>query len=141
MKKYLFTLLFFLTLQANAHHSFSAEFDAKAPVNLKGKVTKVELINPHAWIPIQTQSPGKSVQNWMFECGSPNILLRSGINRNTLKVGTEINVRGYQSKDHSCKPVCKASGRDITLSDGKTIFTGSTGTDEPQDGLDPSKSK
>ena len=118
------------------HHSFSAEFDANAPVLLKGKVTKVEWINPHAWVHLDVVEE-ESVVSWMVEGGTPNTLLRAGINKNTIGIGTEIVVRGYQSKDKSCKPACKANGRDITFADGRKLFMGSSGTGAPRDGTDP----
>ncbi len=121
----------------SAHHAFSAEFDGKSPLLLRGKVTKVEWINPHAWIHINVSSPGGKVQEWMVEGGTPNTLLRAGIDRNTLKPGTEIVVRGYQSKDKACIPVCKANGRDVAFPDGRKLFMGSSGTGAPKDGADP----
>ena len=124
---------------AVAHHAFAAEFDGNAPVLLKGKVTKVEWINPHAWVHMDVVEAGKPAQEWMVEGGTPNTLLRSGIDRNSLKVGTEIIVRGYQSKDKSCTPVCKANGRDVTFPDGRKVFMGSSGTGAPKDGADPTE--
>lgn len=121
-----------------AHHAFAAEFDGKAPVLLRGKVTRVEWINPHAWVHIKDNATG---QAWMVEGGTPNTLLRAGIDRNSLKPGTEIIVRGYQSKDKLCKPACKANGRDVTFPDGKKLFMGSSGTGAPQDGADPTEKK
>jgi hypothetical protein len=122
-----------------AHHAFAAEFDGKAPVLLRGKVTRVEWINPHAWVHVNvTGDDGKTVE-WMVEGGTPNTLLRAGINRNTLKPGTEVIVRGYQSKDKLCRPACKANGRDITFADGRKVFMGSSGTGAPKDGSDPSE--
>ena len=118
-----------------AHHAFSAEFDAKAPVTLQGPVTKVEWINPHAWVHIQTAENGKT-QVWAVEGGTPNTLLRAGITRDTLKIGTEIVVRGYQSKDALCTPKCRANGRDVTFPDGRKLFMGSSGTGAPKDGSD-----
>jgi hypothetical protein len=125
--------------QASAHHAFSAEFDGKAPVLLRGKVTKVEWINPHAWVHLDAAGPDGVVREWMVEGGTPNTLLRAGIDRNTLKVGTEIIVRGYQSKDKACTPVCKANGRDVTFPDGRKVFMGSSGTGAPKDGSDPTE--
>ena len=107
---------------SQAHHGFVIEFDPKLPVVLKGKVTKVELINPHSWIHMKVEEPGKPAQEWMVEGGTPNTLLRAGVTKDTLKVGTEIVARGFQSRDRSCKPKCKANGRDLTLPDGKKIF-------------------
>ena len=124
--------------QASAHHAFAAEFDGKAPVLLRGKVTKVEWINPHAWVHIDAVTP-QGVQKWMVEGGTPNTLLRSGINRDSLKAGTEIVVRGYQSKDKACTPICKANGRDVTFPDGRKLFMGSSGTGAPKDGSDPTE--
>ena len=126
---------------AAAHHAFSAEFDGKAPVLLRGKVTKVEWINPHAWVHLMAAGPDGVVREWMVEGGTPNTLLRAGIDRNTLKVGTEIIVRGYKSKDRSCEPVCMANGRDVTFPDGRKVFMGSSGTGAPKDGSDPTESK
>ena len=72
-----------------AHHAFAAEFDAKRPVHFEGKVTKVELINPHSWIHVDVKAADGTVQNWMFEAGSPNVLLRRGFNKNTIAIGTD----------------------------------------------------
>ena len=119
-----------------AHHAFAAEFDGKAPVLLRGKVTKVEWINPHAWVHLNAAGPDGQVREWMVEGGTPNTLLRAGIDRNTLKPGTEIIVRGYQSKDKACTPACKANGRDVTFADGTKVFMGSSGTGAPKDGAD-----
>ena len=123
--------------RAAAHHAFAAEFDANAPVLLTGKVTKVEWINPHAWVHIEVAQDDGSAQRWMIEGGTPNTLLRAGIDKNSLAIGTEIVVRGYQAKNKSCKPACKANGRDVTFPDGRKIFMGSSGTGAPRDGADP----
>lgn len=119
-----------------AHHAFAAEFDGKAPVLLRGKVTRIEWINPHAWVHIAAVNKDGTTTAWMVEGGTPNTLLRAGIDRNTLKTGTEIIVRGYQSKDKLCRPACKANGRDVTFPDGRKIFMGSSGTGAPKDGAD-----
>jgi hypothetical protein len=118
-----------------AHHAFSAEFDANAPVTLRGPVTKVEWINPHAWIHIEVKDPSGKAAIWMVEGGTPNTLQRRGITRDSLKIGTEIVVAGYQAKDGRLR----ANGRDITLPDGRTLFMGSSGTGAPRDGRDPTE--
>jgi hypothetical protein len=123
----------------SAHHAFAAEFDSNAPVLLRGKVTRIEWINPHAWVHILVEEPGKPARTWAVEGGTPNTLLRAGITRDTLKIGTEIVVRGYQSKDHECTPLCRANGRDMTFPDGRKIFMGSSGTGAPRDGSDPTE--
>ena len=81
-----------------AHHAFAAEFDAKKPVKfLDATVTKVSLINPHSWIYVDVKQPDGKIENWAIEAGSPNILMRRGITKDSLKVGTKIIVEGYQS--------------------------------------------
>lgn len=122
---------------AAAHHAFSAEFDADAPVIVHGTVSRVEWINPHAWIHLTTTGADGRVTEWMFEGGTPNTLVRAGLDRNALPVGSEVVVRGYQSKDGNCRPACKANGRDVAFSDGRRVFMGSSGTGAPKDGLDP----
>ena len=112
-----------------AHHAFAAEFDAKKPVKLRGTVTKMEWINPHAWIHVDVKKEDGTVDEWMVEAGTPNTLLRRGFTRDSLKPGTEIVVDGYQSKDGSLR----ANGRDVTLPDGKTLFLGSATPDAPDD--------
>ncbi len=125
---------------ALAHHAFAAEFDATAPVLLRGKVSQVEWINPHAWLHVMVPKDGKE-QEWMVEGGTPNTLLRAGLTKASLKPGAEVIVRGYQSKDRLCSPACKANGRDVTFADGRKVFMGSSGTGAPKDGSDPGDKK
>lgn len=115
-----------------AHHAFSAEFNPNAPVNLQGPITKVELINPHAWIHMKVTKPDGKVEEWAVEGGTPNTLQRRGITRDTVAVGTIIKVAGYQAKDGTLR----ANGRNITFPDGRTLFMGSSGTGAPKDGAD-----
>jgi hypothetical protein len=106
-------------------------------VHLAGKVTKIEWINPHAWIHLEVVGEDGKAVSWMVEGGTPNTLLRAGLDKNTLAIGTEIVVRGYQAKNKSCAPACRANGRDVTFPDGRKIFMGSSGTGAPRDGSDP----
>ena len=121
---------------ADAHHAFSAEFDANLPIAVRGPITRVEWINPHSWIHLKHTNEDGSDQVWMVEGGTPNTLLRRGITRDTLQIGTEIVVTGYQSKDRICTPACRGNGRDITFPDGRKLFMGSSGTGAPRDGSD-----
>ena len=118
-----------------AHHAFAAEFDANRPVLLRGKVTKVEWVNPHAWVHVEIVTTDGKSEIWMVEAGTPNTLLRRGITRQSLVPGMEITVDGYQSKDLSKR----ANGRDMTFPDGRKIFMGSSGTGAPRDGKDPTE--
>ena len=122
-----------------AHHAFSAEFDANLPIRVTGTVTRVEWINPHAWVHVRMALEDGSSQDWMLEAGTPNGLLRRGLTRTLLTAGTEVVVRGYQSKDQICNPMCWGSGRDITFPDGTRLFMGSSGTGAPRDGADPTE--
>lgn len=128
-------LTFALALPVVAHHAFTAEFDSSRPVLLRGKIVKVELVNPHTWIHIEVQKPGGGTEVWMVEGGTPNTLLRAGITKATLPIGAEVIVDGYQAKDRSNR----ANGRDITLPDGRKLFLGSTGTGAPYDAKAPSE--
>src|ERR671936_3094353 len=112
-----------------AHHAFSAEFDADRPVKFRGTVTKMDWVNPHAWIHLTVKKPDGTTEEWMIEAGTPNTLFRRGLTKQSLLPGMEILVDGYQSKDGSLR----ANGRDLTLPNGQTLFLGSTGTGAPYD--------
>ena len=116
----------------SAHHAFSAEFDAAKPITLKGTITKMEWINPHTWIHVDVKKPDGTLESWMIEGGPPNALYRRGFTKDSLPVGAEILVEGFRAKDGSMR----GNGRDITFSDGRKLFLGSSGTGAPRDGKD-----
>jgi hypothetical protein len=109
-----------------AHHAFAAEFDITKPVTLRGTVTQMEWVNPHAWIHLDVKAADGTVANWMVEGGSPNILLRRGFTKQSLLPGTEIIVEGFLAKNGENR----ANGANITFKDGRRLFLGSSsGTD------------
>jgi hypothetical protein len=112
----------------DAHHAFTAEFDANQPIQLRGVVARVELINPHSWIHMDVTGDDGAVTRWMIEGGTPNTLFRRGVTRDSLPVGEEIVVDGYRALDGSNK----ANGRDVTFPDGRKIFlSGSSSQEQP----------
>ena len=115
-----------VSAQGWAHHAFSAEFDANKQVKLRGNVTKMDWINPHAWLHIDVKGPD-GVVSWMIELGPPNALIKRGWTKTSIPVGTEVIVDGYQAKDGALR----ANGRDVTLPDGKKMFAGSSNTGAP----------
>ena len=120
-------ILLVAAVPALAHHAFSSEFDVKKPIHFTGVITKVELVNPHAWFHIDVTGPDGKVTSWMIEAGTPNVLLRRGFTKNSVRVGTQVVVDGFQAKDGSSK----GSGRDLTLPDGRKLLIGSDGAGAP----------
>jgi hypothetical protein len=108
-----------------AHHSFSAEFDAKKTVTLKGSVTKVDWLNPHIWIYLDVKDDAGKVTHWQCEGGAPNSLTRNGWTKNDLKQGDAITINGTMAKDAS--NTCNAS--QVALPDGRRVFAGSSNPD------------
>ena len=121
-----------------AHHAFGGEFDANRPVILKGKVVKMEWVNPHSWIHVEIIKPDGAKEVWMVEGGSPNSLFRRGFTRDSLPAGTEIVVDGYQSRDHT---LLRANGRNVTFTDGRKLFLGSSGPGAPPEKAAPIEKK
>lgn len=111
-----------------AHHSFSAEFDGSKPVTLEGVVTKVEWANPHVYFYVDVKDGSSGTANWACETGGPNALIRQGWKRDSMKTGDRVTVNGYLAKDGS--KTCDA--RQVTLADGRKIFSGSADDGGPK---------
>lgn len=109
-----------IALPAQAHHAFSAEFDAEQPIELSGTVTKLELVNPHSWLYLDVKQPDGQVANWGFEFGAPFSLKEKGVTKATLPVGSTVSVQGFRAKNG------KNFGYAVTtvLSDGRAVKTG-----------------
>jgi hypothetical protein len=103
-----------------AHHAFSAEFDVTKPMKLQGTLVKWEMVNPHSWFHINVKGPDGKAVEWMIEGGSPNQLIRLGVTKNTLAIGTEFIIEGYLAKDGTNKGV----GRNFLFTDGRRLFLG-----------------
>lgn len=104
----------------SGHHAFSAEFDIEQPLTIEGELVKWEMINPHSWFHLDVEAEDGTVSTWLVEGGSPNELIRQGVNRNTVQVGTFLVVEGYRAKDGTEKAV----GRNFVLANGERLFLG-----------------
>ena len=109
-----------------AHHSFSAEFDEKKPVVFEGVVTRMEWVNPHVWIHIDVKNPDGTVTNWSIEGGTPGMLLRMGLTKESLPAGTELAIQGFQAKHGG--PM--ANGSSIKFKDGRKLFLSTAASDK-----------
>jgi hypothetical protein len=103
-----------------AHHSFSAEFDATQPITLKGKLTKMDWVNPHGWLYVDVMQPDGKVVNWAVEAGSPNQLIRRGLRQADFPIGSEVVIDGYRARNGT--PT--ANGTSVKFANGRNFFLG-----------------
>jgi uncharacterized protein DUF6152 len=113
----------------SAHHAFSAEFDVSRPITLQGTLVKWEMINPHSWFHLDVKNPDGKVVRWMIEGGSPNQLMRLGVTKKTLVVGTEITIEGYQARGDP--DTARGVGKNFILADGQRLFLGGSTLQAP----------
>jgi hypothetical protein len=122
-------LMVFAEMTASAHHSFAAVFDKNKPVKLTGTVTKVEWLNPHVWFYVDVKDAAQQVTNWGFELTNPNMLMRSGWTKTSLKPGDVVTVEGFAAKDG--RSVANTSSV-ILAGTGQKLFSGEAGqTSQP----------
>ncbi len=114
--------------QAAAHHSFAVEFDAAKPVQLAGKVTKIDWLNPHVRLYLDVKSEQDAVVNWNVELGPPLILTRLGWRHDSIKIGDRVTIDGHLAKDGSKM----ANANTVTLSDGRSLPAGSADAAAPR---------
>jgi uncharacterized protein DUF6152 len=103
---------------ASAHHSFAAEFDIEKPVTVKGTLTKLEWVNPHGWLHIAVKRPDGKVESWAIEAGSATALMRAGVRKGDLAIGTELTVEGFRAKNGTNT----VAGRTVKTADGRNFL-------------------
>ena len=116
-------------LPIEAHHSFAAEYDASKAIRVTGVISKVEWTNPHSYLYIDVKDDHGNVSPWTCEGGAPNTLSRRGFTKNAIKIGDTVTIDGYRAKDGSRL----LDARRITLSDGRSFYSGSPGDGGPGD--------
>jgi hypothetical protein len=105
-----------------AHHAFSAEFDQSKPIKIAGEITRLEWVNPHAWIFIDSKGPDGKVVGWRFEMGAPNALLRAGWSKSDIKPGTAVTISGFQARAGGSV----GNAFQVRLPDGRDLFAASS---------------
>jgi hypothetical protein len=124
----LISVLFISAAPLAAHHSFAAEYDSTKPVSISGTLTRVEWMNPHIWFYLEVKDEKGNITNWGFSAAPPGVLMRRGISKDVLKLGSVIRVEGFRAKDGSNN----ANGGKVTFADGRSVFTASAEDKTPK---------
>ena len=107
-----------LVVPVSAHHSWTAEYDSKKPVTVKGTVSKVEWTNPHTHFYVDVTDGSGKVTTWNFEMASTPALERGGWSRKTLPVGTQVVVEGFAGRSVAERAIVTS----FKGADGKEFF-------------------
>ena len=107
-----------------AHHSIDAEFDKTKPITVTGTVTKIDWMNPHIWIYLNVKDKDGKLVAWQFEGGPPNALRRGGWNRDSLKEGDQVTIKGIMSKVNAGLSATTGNAQEVTLPDGRRVLAG-----------------
>ena len=124
-------ILLYVAAPVWAHHSFSAAYDMKQPITVKGTIKQVLLRNPHSWFQLDVKDENGQIEEWAFEAGTPSGMIRNGYKPDLLKPGTEVTIKGFRARDASQK---RGLLRELVTSDGRVF-----GLFGPQEEKDASK--
>ena len=84
--------------QAQAHHSFGV-FNTAKTVTLQGTVYRFQWTNPHSWLWLSVAQTAGPPKIWGIETGSPTMLLRRGLERETFQPGDKVSVDIHPLRD------------------------------------------
>ena len=114
-------VLSFLGSPAGAHHSIALQYDMTREITISGRIVEMQWRNPHAWLQLEVEGEAGELELWQVEFGSANALYRRGWRRDDLPVGATVTVHGLPSRDGSRQ----VEGDEVTLTDGRALFSGS----------------